>query len=118
MEDHAHDVQKDFFEWDDAVTGLGLRHRPNQRPVWCVQLRHDGHTRRRILGPKAALSLEDARDAAHNLIKELAGDDASRKNALPKDATVAACAEAFLKHGAAIWRQTTLRTHRYLAARV
>lgn len=117
MEDQAHDVQKEFFEWDDAVTGLGLRHRRNQRPVWCVQLRHDGHTRRRMLGHKDALSLEDARDAARDLIRELTGDGSSKKSALPKDATIAACAEAYLKHGAAIWKPTTLRTHRYLAAR-
>lgn len=107
------DATSERCEWDCEVQGLCLRRRPGHQPIWRLQLRKiDGRTVRRSLGPAASLSVEEARDAARLLSKELTAGRASEPvPQLPKRMVVHECADRFLAHGAVSWKPATLKAH-------
>jgi integrase len=70
----------DHIEWDDELSGFGLRVR-NGRKTWVVQYRGHGRTRRMKLGAAEKLSAEQARKAAKAALAkvELGGDPQAEK---------------------------------------
>ena len=107
----------DRFEWDSKVPGLALRHRPDRRPAWYIQIWTDGRNVRRALGPESSLTLHQARDMARGLISELTGETTPLPFVpITPKATVTEFAARFLEHGTPSWKPATLKGHRSLLA--
>ena len=107
----------DRFEWDSKVPGLALRHRPDRRPAWYIQIWTDGRNVRRALGPESSLTLHQARDMARGLISELTGETTPLPFVpITPKATVTEFAARFLEHGTPSWKPATLKAHRSLLA--
>ncbi len=58
--------------WDEALPGFGLRVSGTGRKTWQVMYRAAGRKRRMALGRYPALSLEIAREAAEDALREVA----------------------------------------------
>ena len=70
----------DRFHWDHALPGFGLRIRASGRKYYVAQFRAKGRLRRMTLGPHGAISPDEARRRARELISEAkAGRDPSRQ---------------------------------------
>src|SRR5262245_8502075 len=77
----------DHLEWDDDLTGFGVRLRSSGRKVWIVQYRPPGtrRTRRVTLGTIEKLTPAQARDAARKILARAAlghdpqGEKAARR---------------------------------------
>jgi integrase len=68
--------KSDHIEWDDELSGFGLRLRASGRPSWVAQFRVGTATRRMKLGLVAELEAAQARDlAAATLAKVRLGQD-------------------------------------------
>ena len=64
--------EDEFFVWDDALAGFGIRVFPSGRKSYLVQYRAGGRSRRRSIGQHGALSAEDARKEARKLLGDVA----------------------------------------------
>ena len=76
----------DHFEWDDDLTGYGLRVRqsvggPVRKQLWVQYRNGAGAQRRKLLGNAAVLSAEQGREAARKLLAQVAlgGDPQAEK---------------------------------------
>src|SRR5262245_3762020 len=76
----------DHFEWDDELTGYGLRVRqsaggPVRKQLWVQYRNGAGAQRRKLLGSAAVLSAEQGREAARKLLAQVAlgGDPQAEK---------------------------------------
>lgn len=88
--------------WDDALPGFGVRLREGRRASYFAQFRVNGRTQKKSLGYVGVTTLEEARNAARDLLHaarhghdpKLAKAEARAKAAL----TVGTLAERYLKH--------------------
>ncbi|MCB1883121.1 MAG: tyrosine-type recombinase/integrase [Geminicoccaceae bacterium] len=88
----------DVFLWDDELKGFGVRVWPSGRRVYLVQYRAGGRTRRVKLGAHGALTAEEARKRARELLGTIAGGDdpAEALHTHRRAPTVAALGARFL----------------------
>lgn len=89
--------------WDEALPGFGLRVSGSGRKSWQVMYRAAGRKRRMTLGRYPALSLEIARDAAEDALREVARgrDPAAERASMTGGAlTFEAFAKAYLERHA------------------
>jgi integrase len=86
--------------WDEALPGFGLRVSGTGRKTWQLMYRAAGRKRRMTLGRYPALSLEIARDAAEDALREVAGgrDPAAERASMTGGAlTFEAFAKAYVE---------------------
>lgn len=91
--------------WDNEVTGLGLRVRPNGSKTWIVHRRSSGSVLRRSLGSIKAVTAEEARGMARALIADAPGATAATAPMLR------AFGRTFLDDCAHRWKPATRRSH-------
>jgi integrase len=80
------DGKTDHIEWDDDLTGFGLRIRlggDRVRKTWIAQYRAHGRTRRVLIGPAEKLGAEQARKQAEKVLAKvvLGGDPQAERRA-------------------------------------
>lgn len=93
------DPSKEYFEWDGAMPGLGVRVKPSGSSSYILQYRNKyGRTRRITLGKVQVLKLEAARRLAQSYLGDLAkGIDPSESRTKPKvSMSVEALSEQYL----------------------
>jgi integrase len=121
---------RDFFAWDDELSGFGVRVRPNGRKLYVLQYRDPaGASRRVMIGEHGPLTADEARTAATKLrgaALEARRDPAKvdpatmarRARTLARVAqgapTVAEIADAFLAECAAKLKPSTVAEYRRL----
>ena len=94
----------EFFLWDEAIPGFGLRVMPSGRKSFVVQFRAGRRARRMSLGPSTVLTCDQARTRAITIIaavkngEDPAADRAAKRNA----ATVNDLAERYDKEHIAV----------------
>ncbi|WP_459455346.1 tyrosine-type recombinase/integrase [Rhizobium sp. No.120] len=67
---------KDYFEWDDELSGFGVRVWPSGRKTYVAQYRAGKQTRRFKIGIHGPLTVEEARKEAKGVLGDVArGDD-------------------------------------------
>ena len=94
--------------WDRGLPGFGLRVTDKGRKSWQLMYRFGGRKRRMTLGGYPALSLEHARDAALEALRDLAkGRDPAAERATMTGGPLTI--EAFAR---AIWNATPSATRR------
>ena len=97
------DPARDLFLWDSELPGFGLRLYPSGRRKYIVQYRTKSHRQRRAgIGPHGALTCEQARARARELLADVhkGGDPAGEVHAARKAPTVADLAARYLEHHA------------------
>jgi integrase len=121
---------RDYFVWDEALPGFGIRVRPNGRKIYVLQYRDPaGSTRRIVIGEHGPYTPEQARtEAARQRADVLVArrdpavpDPARRRRAARQVAqatlaapTVAELADVFLPHAAAKLKASTVAEYRRL----
>jgi integrase len=92
------------MHWDDELKGFGLRVWPSGRKVYMVMSRVKGRLRRITIGPHGAITPEQARIRAHEILAEAkAGrDPAQELDQARKAPTVKGLGERFLKEHVAV----------------
>ena len=93
--------QEEKFFWDAGCRGFGIRALKSGRRSWVFQYRDEhGRTRRIVLGDVSAVSLEDAREAAHRTAASVAhGTNPSVERKRKRAAgTVIEVIDAYLLH--------------------
>lgn len=70
--DQAAPTEKDYFIWDDELSGFGLRVFASGRRSYLVQYRARGRTRRYTIGPHGVWAPETARNQAKVLLGRIA----------------------------------------------
>tara|TARA_R110002124_G_scaffold65652_1_gene179448 strand:+ start:3145 stop:3759 length:615 start_codon:yes stop_codon:yes gene_type:complete len=86
--DAAETMEKEYFIWDDALPGFGLRVLPSGRKSYIVQYRAGQRARRMSLGPNTVLACEQARGQAITILaavrkgEDPSADRAARRSAL------------------------------------
>jgi len=90
--------EKDYFEWDDELSGLGIRVWPTGKKVYLVRYRQSGRQRFFKLGNHGALTPEQARREARIKLGEVAaGDDPQEERTTRrKSITVAELCDDYL----------------------
>ncbi len=88
----------EYFVWDDALAGFGVRVFPSGRKSYLVQYRAGGRSRRRSVGQHGALTAEEARKEARILLGEVAkgGNPAEERQRALRAPTIASLCERFL----------------------
>lgn len=88
----------DYFLWDDAMSGFGVRVMPSGRKSYLIQYRKAGRTRRVSLGMHGKITVDQARTKAKRLFGVIAagGDPAAELEDHRRAPTVAAMCERFL----------------------
>lgn len=106
---------KDYFVWDSAVVGFGVRVAPTGTRTYQVQYRHGARTRRNALGRHGVLSVDEARAKAREMLGQAAiGADPIEEIALSRLApTVSDLCDRFLDvHVAERCKPATARDYR------
>ena len=110
--------KSDHIEFDDDVTGFGLRLRAGGSRTWVYQYRIGSKQRRMVLGSAKSVPLSLARENASKLEArvKLGGDPAMDKDAARRDAdnTVGTLVEQYLEARKSEWRarsETEVRRH-------
>ena len=109
---------KDFFLWDTDAPGFGVRVLPSGKRSYLVQFRDAGRTRRISIGKHGAVTVEQARKRAQDLMGQVArGDKPADQIALERRTpTVATLCEKYLtEHAIPKLKPSTLREYRSLA---
>ncbi|CCG08610.1 Phage integrase [Pararhodospirillum photometricum DSM 122] len=90
--------------WDDELKGFGLRVWPSGRKVYMVMSRVKGRLRRITIGPHGAITPEQARIRAHEILAEAktGRDPAQELDQARKAPTVKGLGERFLKEHVAV----------------
>jgi integrase len=108
----------DHIEFDDDISGFGLRIRASGKRYWIFQYARDGHTRRMTLGLVGKLSVRDAQALVSKIQAKLAlGEDpaADKADALQHRDTLGEAVDRYLKVKAKVLKPRTLvETERYL----
>jgi integrase len=65
-------AETDYFRWDDALHGFGVRVRTSRRKVYVLQYRAGGRTRRVGLGVHGSVTPDEARRHARELLGRVA----------------------------------------------
>jgi integrase len=97
--DKAEPAEKDYFIWDDELTGFGLRVFTSGRRSYLVQYRAKGRTRRFTIGAHGVWTPETARNQARILLGRIAqGDNPAEERQLDRQAiTVKELCERYLE---------------------
>lgn len=67
---------KDYFEWDDELSGFGIRIWPTGKKTYVAQYRVGKQTRRFKIGSHGALTVDEARKQARTVLGDVArGED-------------------------------------------
>ena len=95
--DAAEARSTEYFLWDSAIPGFGLRVLPSGRKGYVVQYRAGRRSRRISLGPSTVLTCEQARSRAMAIISAARGgaDPAAERDAGRRAITVKELAERF-----------------------
>ncbi|WP_411820224.1 tyrosine-type recombinase/integrase [Hyphococcus formosus] len=105
---------REYFVWDEIVTGFGVRVSPRGRKSFIVQYRSGGRTRRMSLGAQGALTPDEARNIAKSILGDVArGTDPAQIRARDRRAAnVSELCERFMKeHVALQCKPTTQREY-------
>ena len=88
----------DFFAWDSELKGFGVRVHPSARKTFLVQYRSKGRSRRVKVGVYGAITADQARKQAQQLLGRVAkGEDPAEMVAFDRRApTLAEVAKRFL----------------------
>lgn len=102
--DTAKPGAKEFFLWDEELSGFGLRVYPSGRKIYVVQFRANGRLRRVNIGPHGPFTAESARKQALEIIAKAKGgvDVAHERDERKKVPTMAQFGERFLREYAAV----------------
>ena len=73
--DAAKPQDKDYFLWDDEVSGFGLRVLPSGKKSYLIQYRTGGRSRRVALGRHGTITADQARTRAKELLGTVAGGE-------------------------------------------
>ncbi len=73
--DGLHPGAKDYFVWDDDLKGFGVRVLTSGRRTFLAQYRSGGVQRRVKLGVYGAITADQARSAARQVLGDVAGGD-------------------------------------------
>lgn len=115
---HCSSEQEEKFFWDAGCRGFGIRALKSGRRSWVFQYRDEhGRTRRIVLGDVSAVSLEDAREAAHRTAASVAhGTNPSVERKRKRAAgTVIEVIDAYLLHAKGCQRPRSYKeTERHL----
>jgi len=106
----------EYFVWDDAVSGFGVRIRPTGRRSYVIQYRAGGRTRRMTLGTHGQLTVEQARTLAKDKLGDVAkGSNPSEERRLDRIApTITGLCERLMKeHAEPKLKATTIREYRH-----
>lgn len=97
--DKAEPAERDYFIWDDELTGFGLRVFTSGRRSYLVQYRAKGRTRRFTIGAHGVWTPETARNQALILLGRIAqGDNPAEERQLDHQAiTVKELCERYLE---------------------
>ncbi len=95
---------KDYFVWDDDLKGFGVRVLTSGRKTFLAQYRSGGVQRRVKLGVYGALTADQARSAARQVLGDVAGGDnpAEDIKSYRMAPTVASVCKRFLDEHAAV----------------
>lgn len=101
------DPNREFFVWCTDPRRFGVRVSPTGRKTFVVQYAHNGRTRRFAIGTYGALTVEQARAKAKELLAQVAvGGDPSRERKAGRSApTVAELCERYLKEHARVYKR-------------
>lgn len=81
--DGATPADKDYFIWDDDLSGFGLRVMRSGRRSYVIQYRSGGRTRRLTFAKHGVMTPDEARKMARELLVDVAkGGILLRRNAL------------------------------------
>ncbi len=109
--DAAKPGTQEYFIWDDALPGLGLRVYPSGRKTYLIQYRHHGRTKRLTLGQHGKITPDKARRTATKRFGELAdGKDPRRHATGSSDPLVKDLCELYLLEGCGLKKPSTLAT--------
>ena len=73
---------KDYFEWDDDLSGFGIRVWPSGKKIYVAQYRAGKQTRRFKIGSHGALTVDEARKEAKAVLGDVArGEDPQQDRA-------------------------------------
>lgn len=106
---------REYFVWDSAVIGFGVRVMPSGTRTYQIQYRHGARTRRNALGRHGVLTVDQARSKARELLGLAAmGSDPIEEIAMARLApTVADLCNRFLEvHVAERCKSATARDYR------
>jgi integrase len=113
--DAAETMEKEYFIWDDALPGFGLRVLPSGRKSYIVQYRAGRRARRMSLGPNTVLACEQARGQAITILAAVRkGEDPSADRAAQRSAlNMTELAERFdAEHISVRLKESTAREYR------
>jgi integrase len=101
------DPNREFFVWCTNPRRFGVRVSPTGRKTFVVQYARHGRTRRFAIGTFGALTVEQARSRAKELLAEIAvGGDPSRERKAGRSApTVAELCERYLEEHARVHKR-------------
>ena len=102
---------KDYLVWDRDLRGFGLRIYPSGKKIYLVQYRAGRRTRRITIGQHDALTAEEARSSAKQLLGDVARgfDPSAEKQARLNAPTMAALCGRFMEEYAEEHCKTTTR---------
>ncbi|MCH8323458.1 MAG: integrase arm-type DNA-binding domain-containing protein, partial [Proteobacteria bacterium] len=112
--DAAKPMEKDYFLWDPALSGFGVRIFPSGKKTYLIQYRKNGRTRRYKIGPHVVFTVDQARTRAKILLGLVAdGKDPSdeRKEKL-KGITLKTLCKMYLEEGCYAKKESTILTDR------
>ena len=112
---HPDPTGKDVFVWDTgdgSLKGFGVRIKRSGVASYLVQYRNkEGRTRRLVLGKVGVLTPDDARKAASDKLKSVAGgnDPSAERHSIRKSITVADLCDLYLKDAEGRIKSSTLK---------
>lgn len=113
--DAAKPKAEDYLLWDDTIPGFGLRVYPTGRRLYLIQYRTPaGRTRRLKIGPHGAITPEQARKRAKELLGQVhqGGDPAETKRRERRAGTVRELCDRYFAEATSHKKETTLYTDR------
>lgn len=117
--------ERDYWIWDDSLTGFGVRVKPSGVRSYLVQYRNaTGHTRKVTFGRHGVLTAEEARGRARKLLAEVAyGLDPAVEKRTARDAqNVGELCDAYLelhsKPRKRSWKDDVQRLNAYVKPRL
>lgn len=119
--DGATPADKDYFIWDDDLSGFGLRVMRSGRRSYVIQYRSGGRTRRLTFAKHGVMTPDEARKMARELLVDVAkGGNPSETKRLARQApTVKELCDRFLsEHAETRCKTTTLKDYRFFTDKV
>jgi integrase len=112
---------RDYFAWDSMLKGFGVRVLPSGRKTYLVQYRQKGRQRRVKIGVHGALTPDQARQRARQILGSVSGgaDPAEAKRRARTAPTMNGLANRFLQdHVAVHLKPSTAREYRRIVEKI